>query len=146
MQRWWLKNLLQTPNKHISNQNTSNILLDTLYRFDKSGNNILEPYIKEFYDNIATPELVRDIGNKIGLNVYLDRLRDPSDVFIDKMLKVIINFGNLINVSETTLPNGLPSIPAIINMSREEFQSIFDKFSEDVYQDRLFLISELITP
>jgi len=51
----------------------------------------------------------------------------------------------LINVSETTLPNGLPSIPAIINMSREEFQSIFDKFSEDVYQDRLFLISEMIT-
>lgn len=140
MHNWWIKNLLKGVNRH-----SKNVLLDALYQFDKTGNNILEPYIREFNNIMASPELIRDLGNRIGINVYPDSMLDAPEVFIDKMLKVIINFGDLINVSEPTLPNGLPSIPMIINMSRKQFQETFNVFSEDAYQDRLLLVSELIT-
>ena len=146
MNEWWLNNLKY---KRIENRNKSdvlNMLLDYLYSFPHPDNfkNVLEPYIREFDKSMGNDEEVRNIGRRIGLEIHVGRIRTAQDIFIDKLMKVISNFGPLINVAEPNLPNGLPSVPRIINMTRDEFKETFHAFDERAYEDRLFLVSELL--
>lgn len=165
MDTWWLQSLLagsKQPKNYITSNASSDDrtitqlsdvarnLMDYLYSFSPTvQHTFLEPYIVEFDRIMDRDDLIRALGSSIGLWIEVGRAETAADIFIDKLVDVITNLGELVYVESPTLPiDDLPSVPYIVGMDRDQFRNWISDSNRDVedvlYQDRLYLLGRLV--
>jgi hypothetical protein len=153
MEEWWLRSLIEstsTPNTETSLLSEgARELLDYLYSFPHPPGyrSFLESYIVDFDSSEGDPGLVRALGSRLGLWIEIGRAETPDDIFIDKLTRVIGNFGPLVHEESPTILGDIPSIPYIVDMSREEFHRwvvATGDVGDILYSDRLYLLSEIV--
>jgi len=103
---------------------------------ESSINNInpIEPYIIEFDKNIENGEVIKAIGDRIGIYVYDSIDLMEYEIFLDKLVEYILTFNNK-NIES------YPTFEEIINMSYENFKNKMKEFNynSDFYKDRLMV-------
>jgi len=165
MDTWWLQSLLaggKSPHNYITSDMSSNDrtvtqlsevgrkLMDYLYSFNPTvQHTFLEPYIVEFDRVMDRDDLIRALGLSIGLWIEVGRAETAADIFIDKLVDVITNLGELVYIESATLPiDDLPSVPYIVGMDRDQFRNWISDTNRNVedilYQDRLYLLGRLV--
>ena len=166
MDHWWIDSLLE-PRLAETETVTSNVvesepavthlseasqeIIDYLYSFPhpQGYHNFLEPFIAQFDRVMGNDALVRGLGARLGIWIPIGRAETASDIFIDKILQVISDYGSLIHEEGPTVAGEFPSIPAVVNASRHQLRrwlhgKVDKGTEEELYQDRLFIIASMI--
>ncbi len=110
--------------------------------------NILEEYIMTFDQVVGDNQMVRLVGQRMGIYIPIDRDFTADDIFIDKLLDILDLLRGVLRDETEFIPGTkLPSIPRIIDMDRTEFDRMVTGFgmdtSEQLFQDRLYLLADL---